>query len=293
MVLAAGFGTRLRPLTDEVPKPLLPVGAQPLLVSTLEQLGRAGAESLSINAHYLGSKIDSHIQSLPFKVQVFSEEKILGTAGGIRGALDSFRAPNVIVVNGDMYGPLPLDRLLEDQSDAEIVLLVRARTRGEGTVGLDAKGRVIRLRGEVFGSEQMGGDYLGVARLTRSIVATFPGEGCLVGDVLLPALRRGAKLSSAALADQGLTDIGDLKGYFEANLRWLEETGRTSYVAPSVSLPRAIHLEQTILGDEVEVRGNGELRRVIALPGAKLAAPLTDAIVTPRGRIVRRPESAR
>lgn len=293
MVLAAGFGTRLRPLTDEVPKPLLPVGAKPLLVSTLEQLGAAGAVSLSINVHYLGSRFDSVLRGLVAKVQVFPEEKIRGTAGGIRGALESFRAPDVIVVNGDMYGPLPLERLLAEKSDAAIVLLVRARLRGEGTVGLDAEGRVIRLRGEVFGPEQMGGDYLGVARLRRSVVATFPDEGCLVGDVLLPALRRGEKLASATLVDQGLADIGDLAGYFEANQSWLEEKGDAFYVAPSVSLAGDVCLEQSILGEGVEVRGGGELRRVIALPGAKVVAPLTDAIVTPAGRVVPRPERTR
>lgn len=97
-------------------------------------------------------------------------------------------------------------------------------------------------------------------------------------------------MASAVLVDQGLIDIGDLEGYFEANLRWIDEMSGASYVAPSVVLPGEVRLEQTILSELVEVQGGGELRRVIALPGAKVLAPLQDAIVTPGGRIVPRPE---
>src|SRR5688500_17541887 len=78
-VLAAGFGTRLRPLTDEIPKPLLPVGPEPLLLSTLRVLHEAGAAALGANVHHHAEKITNEIEHLSFNVHVNHELRILGT----------------------------------------------------------------------------------------------------------------------------------------------------------------------------------------------------------------------
>lgn len=288
MILAAGFGSRLAPLTDEIPKPLLPVGDRPLLVSSLEQLAREGAQSLSVNVHHLRSKISNVIDGLGTTVHVFVEEKILGTAGGIRAASSSFRAPQVVVVNGDMFGPLPIQKLLEYSGAESVVMAVRTRRPSEGAVGLGADGRIVRLRGEVFDEEILGADYLGVARLSDRCWTRFPEQGCLVGDYLIPALRRGERVGAAPV-EENLFDVGSLSGYVRANMDWLRKAGPKggSLVGADVSGLGSVRLVDSILGAGVRVRGEGELRRVIALPGARVEAPLEDAVVTPSGRVVR------
>ena len=94
------------------------------------------------------------------------EPEIRGTAGGVAGARARFDAGAVLVWNGDILTDAPVAALLELAAarDAQ-VLTVSPRPVGEGTVGLDDAGRVVRLRGQVFGRETRGGDYVGVSAL--------------------------------------------------------------------------------------------------------------------------------
>src|SRR5688572_12446119 len=78
MILCAGLGTRLKPLTDELPKPLVPVGDRPLLAHILERLALAGVERAVLNVHHKADEIIKTIESLPLKPQVITEVEILG-----------------------------------------------------------------------------------------------------------------------------------------------------------------------------------------------------------------------
>src|ERR1700712_2615802 len=115
LVLAAGLGTRLRPLTDLTPKPLLPVRGVPILGHTLARLAAAGCEAAAVNLHYLGDQIrrrfgDSY-QGLPL---TWSEEpEVLGTLGALY-PLKEFLAPAdlVLLINGDSLCEWPLRSLI-------------------------------------------------------------------------------------------------------------------------------------------------------------------------------------
>jgi mannose-1-phosphate guanylyltransferase len=114
MVLSAGFGTRLMPLTNELPKPLVPLANQPLLHRTLEKLHELGAEKLVVNVHHEYIKIVNSLNWLSFKVEVIHEVEIRGTAGGIAGAKSLLGGMPAIVVNGDIVGRLPVHELLAE-----------------------------------------------------------------------------------------------------------------------------------------------------------------------------------
>src|SRR5688572_24464404 len=86
MVLCAGLGTRLRPLTDELPKPLVPVGDRSLLAHIARVLAGAGFERLVINTHHLPELFPAAIRELSIEAHLIHEPVILGTAGGVAGA---------------------------------------------------------------------------------------------------------------------------------------------------------------------------------------------------------------
>src|SRR6188474_3529875 len=86
MILCAGFGTRLRPLTDELPKPLVPVGDRPLLAHILGRLRTAGVTRAVLNLHHKSEEIIRNLDNLPIEPQVMVEAEILGTAGGVAAA---------------------------------------------------------------------------------------------------------------------------------------------------------------------------------------------------------------
>jgi MurNAc alpha-1-phosphate uridylyltransferase len=106
MILAAGRGERMRPLTDHTPKPLLPAGGKPLIVWHIERLARAGITELVINHAHLGHQIEDALgDGSPFGVRIaYSDEgKALETAGGIANALPLLGDAPFAVVNGDIW----------------------------------------------------------------------------------------------------------------------------------------------------------------------------------------------
>src|SRR5438132_9370186 len=107
MVLCAGFGTRLRPLTDKVPKPLVPVCGLPLLQYNFALLKGAGVTEVVINTHHLGAEMEKGARELAsaigLSLEVSREEKhILGTGGGVRRAAHLLGQGTFFLLNGDM-----------------------------------------------------------------------------------------------------------------------------------------------------------------------------------------------
>jgi len=295
MVLSAGFGTRLRPLTDELPKPLVPIAGQPLLLHLVRRLEAAGAQRVVVNAHHLGDKIQEVLGAYGSKVDVNSEKEILGTAGGIAAARGLLGDGWVLVLNGDIHGELPVLALLDAEPALVRLAVSGVLQAGSGTVGVGTRGEVVRLRGEVFGEEVRGADYTGAALLSFEARAALPKVGCLIGDFVLPLLRRGEQVVTAD-SQAAFIDVGSPGEYLRANLEELRRGAvppsglayrEGSLLAGDVVVPPGVELSEVILGEGVQVSGVGLLRQVVAWPGARVEAPLERAVVTSSGVVVR------
>jgi mannose-1-phosphate guanylyltransferase len=168
-----------------------------------------------------------------------------------------------------------------------MALAVAPRQPGTGTVGLGVDGGVVRLRGERFGVEVAGGDYVGVAAIGARVLQALPERGCLVGDVALPLLRAGDAIATAPVAGDWI-DIGSLDAYRRANAGWLARTAgpAASWVSPSATVGADVQLSASIVGEGATVGGSGEVARCIVWPGARAVAPLANAIVTTSGHVV-------
>ena len=104
MILAAGFGKRIHPLTLDLPKPLLEIGKETLLSNTLNFLELLEIEEAIINLHYLSEKIVNYIKKKEFKIKInliFEKEKILDTGGGVLNAIDNFSNLPFYIINPD------------------------------------------------------------------------------------------------------------------------------------------------------------------------------------------------
>jgi mannose-1-phosphate guanylyltransferase len=302
LILAAGFGTRLRPLTLELPKPLVPVGDRPLLAHVAGACRAAGITRLIANAHHEHAKLSIIIQQLALDIDVLVEAEIRGTAGGVAGARGRFEPGPVLVWNADILTDAPVSALLEVASrrDAQ-VLAVSPTPAGQGTVGMDAEGSVVRLRGQVFGRETQAGDYVGVMALGPGVVAGLPERGCLMADVALPRLAAGGKVWTVP-SPARWSDLGDLHSYVAANFRWLDSdlashsrssaAHEQSWVARGVSVPDRVRLERSLIGAGACLAGSGTLAEVIVWPGATVTAPLSRAVVLGSGRVVPFDETA-
>jgi len=292
MILAAGFGTRLRPLTLELPKPAVPVGDRPLIAHIAAACRAAGIDNLIANAHHEPFKLMMCINSLDLNIHVIVEEEILGTAGGVAGARGLLNEDTLIVWNGDILADPPLSGMLAmaGARDAQ-VLAIAPRPLGKGNVGVDERGVVARLRGQVFGEEVRGGDYVGVMALGPTVLRGLPARGCLIGDVALPALASGTPVWTLPSLTRW-SDLGDLTSYVRANFQWLErsveplERTHASWCSPEAQLNSGVVLESCVVGRGARVTGVGLLRRVIVWPNAVARAPLDSAVVLPSGLVV-------
>lgn len=119
MLLAAGMGSRLRPLTDNVPKPLINVGGQPVILRALASLKMAGIKRVVINTHYLGSMVENTVKanSMGLTIHFSREETLLETGGGIKKALPWLGEKPFVVVNSDAVWDEAKHPLLRDLMD--------------------------------------------------------------------------------------------------------------------------------------------------------------------------------
>lgn len=127
MILAAGRGERMRPLTDHTPKPLLPVGGKPLIVWHLEALARAGFCDVVINHAHLGDRIEAALgdgSQFGVHIQYSAEGEALETAGGIANALPLLGDAPFLVVNGDVFCDIDFSRLRQQPMDGVVAHLV-------------------------------------------------------------------------------------------------------------------------------------------------------------------------
>ncbi len=142
MLLAAGRGERLRPITDTTPKPLIDVRGKPLIVHHLEALAHAGIEGVVINLGWLGEQIAGRVGSgAEWGLDVaYSPEgdDILETGGGIRRALPLLGDEPFLVVNADVFTDMPLPLTLAADASGHLVLVPRPAHRDMGDFSLDA-----------------------------------------------------------------------------------------------------------------------------------------------------------
>jgi NDP-sugar pyrophosphorylase family protein len=134
LVMAGGFGTRLRPLTDELPKPMLPLGDRPLLEVIVRRLHEAGIRHVSISRHYKGDQIEQHFgdgRRFDVDIQYVDEDKPLGTAGALGLLAESAHGPTgddpLLVVNGDVLTQVNYAAMLDFHraNGADLTLAVR------------------------------------------------------------------------------------------------------------------------------------------------------------------------
>ena len=127
MILAAGRGERMRPLTDHTPKPLLVVGGKPLIVWHIERLAKAGFKEIVINHAHLGGQIESALndgRAWGVHIQYSPELSALETAGGIANALPLLGLDPFLVVNGDVFTEIDFASLVIDVDDLAHLVMV-------------------------------------------------------------------------------------------------------------------------------------------------------------------------
>jgi mannose-1-phosphate guanylyltransferase len=148
-------------------------------------------------------------------------------------------------------------------------------------VGLDEQGRVVRLRAETTAKGEVSGAvFLGIHMVGERLRRELPQRGCLVGDLYLPALRRGDTLRTFDVGDLAWHDIGTPEDYLAANLAWLRARGVPAFVGEGATVGAGVVLEDTVVGRGATVEGEGKVARSVIWPGVRVVAPLVGVVAT-------------
>ncbi|HEV8243469.1 MAG TPA: nucleotidyltransferase family protein [Nitrospirales bacterium] len=227
MLLAAGLGTRLRPLTDAIPKPLLPVAGQPILLWNLLLLKRHGITDVIINLHHLGEQI---VQALGdgsrfgLRVAYSHEPTLLGTGGGIKQAAPFLKDGSFLVLNGDTLSACDLTSLIAAHraGGAPVTLALREDPEATrwGPVTVDANSRILQINGAPALENPSVPlpppcMFAGIHLLEPEVLDAIPsGPGSII-DVYLNLLRQNRMLRGYRMSGYW-SDVGTPERYAEA-----------------------------------------------------------------------------
>ena len=217
MVLAAGLGKRMRPLTATRPKPMVEVAGKPLIDHCLARLRAAGVKKAVVNVHYLADSLEAHLRAAPQDLEIaISDERaqLLETGGGMVHALPLLDADPFLVVNSDNFwvdGPVDSLRLLashwdDAKMDALLLLVPLARAHchnGQGDFHMNAKGVLRRKKAGTVAPFV----YIGIQMLSKRIFEGEVPEGPFSTNILWD--RAIAKKRCYGAVHQGLwVDVG-------------------------------------------------------------------------------------
>ena len=323
MILTAGKGTRLLPLTRKVPKPLFPVGDRPLLLYLFDLLKEYGIKEIVLNLHHLGNLIEKKIgtgEELGLRITYSPEERLLGTGGGVKKASPLWEEEEILVINGDNLLELNLEKLIQVHRATKAVATMALRPRKPSDVYtpiyLDENNLVKSIGGKEKNPAFV---FLGAQILSPKFIDLLPRRtpACLIEDGYQVALR-GRRPVACFISTGYWKEISTLPLYGEANRDFLrgkspsyfyrgreEFTRRGIYPGKNHRLgPRISFYFPVYLGDNCRIGGqsvlgpsalvgsgstigeNCRLENAFLWPGSKIrkGSNLKNLIVTPFGR---------
>jgi mannose-1-phosphate guanylyltransferase len=207
IILGAGLGTRLRPLTHRIPKPALPVGGIPIILFNLYLLQRAGIKNIVINLHHRPGALKILLAKagrLGLKLEWSLEKKILGTAGGIAKALRKLKVENTFILNGDILLDLNLEKMhqshLVKKAAATLAVVPPDRAPVKNFVEYASNRKIYRIGGKPdkknlparLSKGIFAGAHLVNPQLFRSVSRNQ--FSCVIQDVYQKALSDGLPL---------------------------------------------------------------------------------------------------
>ena len=226
LLLAAGFGTRLRPLTNTTPKCLVTIKDQVLLGIWLERLTQAGIEAFLINTHYLSEQVESYVEGSLYsdKVTLVREKKLLGTAGTLVANLDFFEGQDGLLIHADNYCLANFHEFIQAHYQRPPYCVITMMTfrsenpENSGIVEVDDKGVVIGFHEKVVnppGNLANGAVYI----LSRELINLLATDLYQVSDFSTEVLQHLVGKIYTYETQEYFIDIGSPEAYRNANFK--------------------------------------------------------------------------
>lgn len=296
MILAAGFGTRMLPHSERIPKPLFPILDKTLLDLTIENVREAGPELIVVNAHHLAGQVERHVKEQDYGVEVVVsiEDKILGTAGGIKRAERWLAGGDFLVMNCDIIMDVDWEALTNAHKArggaATLALRENPAPERYSVIRIGDDGRITSFagaRGEDDDQSRKDFMFTGVSMLSEEIFEQIPTgrKVDIAKEVYTPMTKRGEGLYGHIVSSPW-TDVGTLEDYYKAVMEALGSSDVTPAVMwgelHGISIQPPVFIETgaviepgarlgpyAAVHKNAHVGGGAILRECVALPGAR------------------------
>ena len=284
-VLGAGLGARLRPLTDDLPKPLIPIFQKPLISFVLDHLIDSGVQSFVINTHRLPNLFHDFFWENTYdghSVTLAHEPDLLETGGGIKNVEDILRTEPFIVYSGDILTDVALEPLIAEHFRAgNYVTLGLRRNTGLGAGVVMRDGRVVEISTKSNPKENF--DYANISVWNPEIFGRIPAKRKISFiPILIDWINHGGTIGGLALDDGNWFNIGSRKQYLDVHRTILREDWKPRYVkmrnwperiAKSAVVDASAELRGcTVVGEHCRVGANAILEDTILWSDAEIAS---------------------
>jgi NDP-sugar pyrophosphorylase family protein/aminoglycoside/choline kinase family phosphotransferase len=286
---AAGLGERLRPITNHLPKPLLPILGKPIIEYTLERLTSVCTGGIGINLHYKPDMIRDWIGKSPYakRVTFFHEDPILGTGGALKNAEKFLAGGNFIVHNSDILLDIDFSKLVEIHlSSGNIASLVTHKHPELSNVIVDEKGFVLDV--ENPGDSRPNPDriarkvaYTGIALYSAEILQFLPPGASHATVAWIEAVKAGRKVQALDFTGSYWCDIGNPATYASGVLDSLRESGETVYLSPLAKCGSVEINGYVVIEAGTKIQDGTGLRNCIVMPGAQVSGKHENRILGP------------
>jgi len=232
-LLGAGLGTRLQPLTETLPKPLIPFANRPLITHALDHCLQAGITDFAINTHHLHETWDRFFPNGKYRdanLTFFHEPELLETGGGIKNIADWIKDEPVLVYNGDIITDFPIDRLMTGHMASNNTATLAVQNHGPDLrITVDGH-RVTDVRGLIH-QQQGTHQFTGIYVIDPEILELIPPNEKIS---IIPAF--------VELIKQGELGAYHVKGH----PKWLDLGTRETYLKASLAIPPKVSIEARI-----------------------------------------------
>jgi NDP-sugar pyrophosphorylase family protein len=274
MILAAGFGTRLRPFTTATPKPLLPVANRPLLEYTFALLAGAGIGEVIVNAHHLADELEDGLRRLDssgVRVSLSRERKILGTAGGPKKAAVFLESGTFILINGDFLIDIDLREVVDFHRRQGAKATMVLREEAGGSIHVDSGGRIRQFLepDRQASPEWTGAGFTGIHILEPEVLklihANTPWE---INRQVYPEMFRREWKVSGFLHRGYWREAGDPEGFLAAGLEVIDR--RAGGIRPrpgsgDINPPGKEHTPPLLVGKGAVIESGAQLGPAVVI----------------------------